>query len=353
VRRPAIIVLCAVVALAALWFVWRHRGDDASSGARADGQTTSDPAATRQAGSARAGDLPSTLVATAIPPAAKDDAPRFIAFGIATDALGRGVTADGRPVAPSSFLADKDGLLVLDQEKARLVRPDGSSIALPKKYADDLARADDGSFAILDRTHDKDVTMLDPSGRVRGRIPLAGTGLEDPRDVSRVVVSGNDVLVERNGGGPLLRIGGIDGAPAKERTEIQGIPTRDGKFLASAGITSEDEGRAWVTLADRQAVHRWTRELRFPAALSAVAFLDSDVGGTIWVVLLAGSTRADYINWAVCMDPATGTMRGSFTLTVEDPPWESFRDFAVHDGVGLVAAKRDSNGVTYATYRCP
>jgi hypothetical protein len=161
------------------------------------------------------------------------------------------------------------------------------------------------------------------------------------------------VLVERNGGGPLLRIGGVDGMPAKERSEIQGIPTRDGKSLVSAGITNEDEGRAWVTLADRDAVHRWTRALRFPAELTAVAFLDSDANGTIWSVLLAGSSAADQLDWAVCLDPETGRMRGSFPLRAENPPWESFRDFAVRDGAGLVAATRSETGVTYATYRCP
>ncbi len=130
------------------------------------------------------------------------------------------------------------------------------------------------------------------------------------------------------------------GSIAAERTEIQGIPTRDGKYLVSAGVTNEEDGRAWVTLADRQAAHRWTRELRFPSVLSSVAFLDSDASGTLWAVLLAGSSPADYVNWAVCLDPSTGNVRGSFTMAAEDPPWESFRDYAVEDGVGLVAAKR-------------
>lgn len=339
-RRAAILVLVALVALVALvgiYFVWRNAPPIA----------TIDGAATR-ATSAPSDPAP-VLIATAIPSPAKDDGSRFIPFG----QLGRGTTADGRPIAPSSFLADEGGLLVLDQENARLLRGDGTSIPLSGKHADDIARAKDGALAVLDRTQTKEVTILDPSGRVRGHLPLEGTGIDHPRDVSRVIVSGNDVLVERNGGGPLLRIGGIDGLPAKERTEVQGMPTRDGKFLVSAGVTNEDEGRAWITLADREAQHRWTRELRFPAALSAVAFLDSDTNGTIWSVLLAGSTPADWLNWAVCLDPETGRVRGSFTLKVETPQWESFRDFAVHDGVGLVAAMRDENGVTYATYRCP
>ena len=334
--------------LAATYFAWPKSAPlvHGTGGAT----QASEPRANVSPGSAA---IESTVVAAAVPAVAKDDAARLVPFGDGASALGRGTTEDGRPIAPASFLADADGLLVLDQEKSRVLRGDGTSLPLPGKHADDIARTRDGSLAVLDRTDSKEVTLMDKSGRVYGHLPLSGTGIDDPRDVSRMIVSGDDVLVERNGGGPLLRIGGADGTPAAERTEIQGIPTRDGKYLISAGVTNEDEGRAWVTLADHQAVHRWTRELRFPSVLSAVAFLDSDSSGTVWAVLLAGSTPADYVNWAVCLDPGTGSLRGSFTLTAENPPWESFRDFAVQDGVGLVAAQRSDSGVSYATYHCP
>lgn len=350
-RRAAIYVLVAIAAAVALSVVWR-RSSEPAKGSTSAGESAS-AALGGSAGSPHVASNPTTVVASATPAVEKGAGAITIPFGAGAEALGRGVTADGRFVAPSSFLADGDELVVLDQENARIWRSKGAPIPLPGKHADDVARAADGALAVLDRKEGKEITMLDPSGRVRGRIPIEGAGIQEARDVSRVFVSGNDVLVERNGGGPLLRVGTTDGAPAKERTEIQGVPTRDGKWLASAGITNEDEGRAWVTLADRQAVHRWTRELKFPSVLSAVAFLDSDANGTIWAVLLAGSTPADYVNWAVCLDPATGALRGSFTLAVENPPWESFRDFAVRDGAGLIAAMRTSAGVSYATYRCP
>lgn len=348
-RRVGIIVAFLLAAAVVAWLAWRK--------APTPGDATEDPsspagASATHAATTKGATLPA-VIASSPPPAAKDDAARFVPFGDGADALGKGVTPDGHPVAPSSFLATSDGLLVVDQEHGRLWRSNGAPIPLPGKRADDVARADDGSLAVLDRTGGREIAVLDPSGRVKGRIPLAGQGLEEPRDVSRVFVSGSDVLVERNGGGPLLRVGSIDGSPAKERTEIQGVPTRDGKYLASAGVTNEDEGRAWITLADRSAVHLWTRELKYPAALSAVAFLDSEASGTIWAVLLAGSSAADYVDWAVCFDPQTGNLRGSFTIATENPPWESFRDFAVQDGAGLVAAKRAQGGVSYATYRCP
>jgi len=285
-------------------------------------------------------DVQPQTVATAIPAPASSEGAKFLGF----DVLGQGKTTEGRRVAPASFLAEADGMTVLDQENQRIVLGDGTSIPLPSKHADDIARTKDG-FAVLDRTDKKEVVLLDRSGRVRERLPLAGPGIDDPKDVSRLIVSGNDVMVERNGGGPLLKL--------PDRTEIQGIPTRDGTSLVSAGITNEDEGRAWVTLADKEAVHKWTRELRFPSELTAVAFVDSETSGTIWVVLLAGSSPADFLDWAVCLDPQTGKMRAGFTLSVENPPWASFRDFAVQDGTGLVAARRTDQGVTYSTYRCP
>lgn len=344
-RRPILALVIALLAAVAIWFAWPR-----SSGTPADPSSPS-AHASAGAGAPPTGPVTTSVIAPSTPSPADSSGARFMGFGDGADALGQGTTKDGHPIAPSSFLADESGIVVLDQEKSRIVRGDGTSIPLPGKRADDIARGADGSLAVLDRLDAKDVAILDADGRVRGRLPLAGPGIDDPKDVSRLIVSGNDVFVERNGGGPLLRIGGTDGR-AGDRTEIQGIPTRDGKFLVSAGITVADEGRAWITLADRQAVHRWTRELRFPAELSAVAFLDSDANGAIWVVLLGGSSAADYVNWAVCVEQGTGATRKSVTLTVENPPWESFRDYAVQPDGSLVAATRSDRGVTFATYPC-
>lgn len=346
-RRILFAAAGLVVVGLVLWLAW----PGAHGGASAVPSASAGSSATGSGTRAAQGDLTTTVVATAMPAPADSSGGTFLAFGSGDDALGQGTTKDGHAIAPSSFLVDRDGLLVLDQEKSRILQADGGAIRLPGKRADDIARGADGSIAVLDRLDAKDVAILDPSGRVRGRLPLTGAGIDDPKDVSRLIVSGNDVYVERNGGGPLLRIGGTDGRPG-ERTEIQGIPTRDGKYLVSAGITNPDEGRAWVTLADRQAVHRWTRELKFPAEMSAVAFLDTDDGSSIWTVLLAGSTPADYVNWAVCLDETTGAVKKSVTLAVENPPWESYRDYAIDPGGNLVAATRSDRGVSYTSYPC-
>ncbi len=347
-RAIAVAVPIAVVALVAAYALW-----PAKSASKHDADAKGSQAAvTPSAPSAPEGVAPAyTFTATVAPSAPTNDRVKQIAFGDGPGALGRGTTADGKPIAPASFIAGPDGLVILDQEHSRILRADGTSIPLPGKHADDIAPMKDGSLAVLDRKGAKEVTLVDRNGHVFGHLPLNGSGVDDPSDVSRMFVSDGEVLVEQNGGGPLLRLGGTDGS-AGDRTQIEGIPTRDGSSLVSAGITSEDDGRAWITLADREAVHRWTRELRYGSALSAVGFLDSESNGTIWAVFLAGSSQADYVNWAVCLDPATGAIRASFTLAVENPPWESYRDFAVQDGAGLVTAMRSDSGVSYTTYPC-
>jgi hypothetical protein len=329
-RRVALLLAATVCCAASIGARALHRAEAARGPEAAPHET---PAAEL---------APPPAVVPAIVPA-----PHLVSFA----QVGRGTDTEGRRVAPASFLADAAGVTILDQENGRILLPSGATIPLPSRHADDLARAGDG-FAVLDRAHAKEVQLLGPEGRVRSRLPLQGPGIDDPRDVSRLIVRGDDVLVERNGGGPLLRIGTVDGATA-DRTEVQGIPTRDGKGLVSAGVTREEDGRAWVTMADAQATHRWTRELRFPSEISAVAFLDTDADGTVWVVVLAGASPSEYANWAVCLDGASGRVRGSFSTPVEQTPWQSFRDFAVRDGEGLVAATRSEDGVSYATYRCP
>lgn len=355
VRARALSVLSLAAIVAALGALGvaaclRSAAERAPAAATPTEPTTVSVAAAPLAGSA-APRAPVTSPSTSRPtePAG---APVVWPFGAGGKALGRGRTPDGRPVAPASFLVDGDGLVILDQENARIVRGDGSSIPLPGEHADDLARADDGSLAVLDRLDARDVTIVEPDGRVRGRLPLEGPGIEDARDVSRVVVSGRDVYVERSGGGPLLRVGTTDGKPADARGEIAGIPTRDGSALLSAGITSEEEGRAWVTVADARGAHRWTRELRFAGELSAVGFLDGGGRDAVWAVLLAGATRAEYVNWAVCLDATSGAVRASSMLAVEDPPWESFSDFAARDDGSLVVALRSEAGVSYSAYPC-
>lgn len=353
-RRAAILVVAAGLAAVAVVASVRGARGPGSAPPEARESAREGVASDAPSGAARPQVVPATTAAPWEPleEATPSGAPDVWAFGTGGRALGRGVDPEGNPVAPASFLAGAgDELIVLDQENGRIVRSDGSSIPLPGTRADDLARAEDGSLAVLDRLDGKDVAIVDEHGRVRGRLPLEGEGIEDPSDVSRVVVSGDGVYVERNGGGPLLRLGGTDGKAAAERTEIDGIPSRDGSALVSAGITDEDEGRAWITAADRDGSHRWTREVTFPGELTAVGFLDS-AAGAVWVVLLAGSSPADYTNMALCLDLGSGAVRARAALSVEDPPWDSFRDFSVRDDGSLVAAMRSDQGVSFATYAC-
>lgn len=343
------VITAAAIAAAVTWASW-PRSSEREPAKLATGTAAELPRAKAAREAPRAAPVTSLAVPTDAGPREPDSTLKTLPFG--PDGLGRSVNERGHPVGPASFLATADGVVVLDQLNRRIVLPDGSSIPLPTASADDIAAAGDG-FAVLDRTKSAEVAIVDRQGKVQARIPLAGEGIEDPKDVSRLIVSGDDVLVERDGGGPLLRVGSVSGGASETRTEIEGIPSQGDRYLASAGITDEDEGRAWVTLAKRDATHLWTRELHHSGELTAVGFVDAESDGTVWVVLLAGGSPEEYVNLAVCLDGEAGEVRASFALAVDDPPWSTFRDFSVRDGVGLVAATRDERGVTYASYACP
>src|SRR5205807_10122919 len=99
-------------------------------------------------------------------------------WGSGPGELGRAHPQEGNPEAPMSFVPTANGLLVLDQVNARLVRfgADGSAteVRLTQRAPQDVAVAADGTLAVLDRLGDKDVALLAPDGRALGTLPLAG-----------------------------------------------------------------------------------------------------------------------------------------------------------------------------------
>ena len=82
-------------------------------------------------------------------------------------------------------------------------------------------------------------------------IPLAGAGVEDPREVSRLLERDGRIYVQRDGNGPLLEIGDSRGQPSADRPEIQGVPTLaiDGKYFTAASIAGSHE--AALKVADQ------------------------------------------------------------------------------------------------------
>jgi len=274
------------------------------------------------------------------------------------DQLGRDRPQEGSPMGPMSLAHDSSGkIYVLDQINHRVVRrnADGtldrtSEMAL--RGAEDIAVGKDGSAAVLDRILDKAVALYDPSGEVKGQIPLEGPLIDDTVHVTGVVVDGDDVYVEREHG-PLVKIGGTDGSLADPRVEIPGRPTRDGLSYINAGITDAPQGRAYVSSIERATgQHRFTRELRFKSEIRHIVLLDSDTSGTIYFgVELHEDPGTD---WVVlqCLDPLKGVPIGSADLPANTLPEQTWRDLTVLDDGGVIYAVRSEDGVTYRRYDC-
>lgn len=261
-------------------------------------------------------------------------------------------------MGPMSFAHGANGkTYVLDQVNHRIVRrgKDGSvegTSELTQRGAQDIAVAKDGSAAVLDRILDKSVALYDPSGALLGQLPLEGEGIDDTVHVTAVLIDGDDVYVEREHG-PAVKIGDIHGVPAGARTEIPGRPSRDGLSYLTAGITDGPEGRAYVSSSERATgQHRFTREMRYKSEIRAIRLLDTDLSGTIYfAVELHEEPSFEWVSLQ-CLEPSKGVPMGSATLPANTMPEESWRDFTVLDGGGVMYAQRSENGVTYQYYDC-
>ncbi|MFO0570693.1 MAG: hypothetical protein U0263_33970 [Polyangiaceae bacterium] len=279
-------------------------------------------------------------------------------WGGARDELGRERPNEGNPMGPMSFAADSQGrVTVLDGVNSRLVRraADGSvegTTRLDVGHPEDLAVGRDGSSAVLDRFSDKAVAVYDESGHLRGKLPIAGEGIDDIGSVTGVFVDGRDVYVEREHG-PLVKIGTTDGAPAEPRSEIPGRPSRDGQSFLKAGIIEPAAGRTYVTSTNRETKeHRFTRELRTEGPVRTLQLLDTDLAGVIYFAAEVTASESSEKIELYCLDPATGAPVGRATLPVNTMPEESFRDLVVLDQGGVIQALRTEKGVSYSRYDC-
>jgi hypothetical protein len=256
-----------------------------------------------------------------------------------------------------SFAVTKDGnLAVVDQVNGRLVLIDrnGRTTAtqeLTERAPQDVALGPRGETAILDRLGDQAVTIRDASGKVRGRLPLRGSGVNEPGLVTGVFVDGEDVYVERRHG-PLVLVGDLNGNAAPDRTEIPGRPTRDGTLFVSAGIVDQAAGRLFVSAIDRRLrEHRFTREIRTGSPLRSIALLDSDRHGTIYVGVVLESGAGDWQR-VYCMGPLHGEPLGQVEMPANSMPEETVRDMAVMDDGGIVVAERTEQGIRYLEHHC-
>jgi hypothetical protein len=260
-----------------------------------------------------------------------------------------------------SFGFTSDGkMLALDQVNRRLswFNPDGGfdrSLDVSQRAPQDVAVAPDGKVAVLDRLGDKSIEILDRNGRSVGKLPLEGPGIPEGGGVTGVFVNGDKIYAEYEHGRVIL-IGGTDGKPAADRTDLPGRPSRDGTLWLSAGIVSAQEGRMWVSATERSTTeHRFTRELRMPMPILRILLLDSDKVGTIYTAAHLGDETLDQAAGVqvVCLDPLRGDPVGRVYIPVpEDPPEEIFRSMIVLEAGGVVIAVPTGTGIDYQIYFC-
>ncbi|HSN96856.1 MAG TPA: hypothetical protein VLS89_01115 [Candidatus Nanopelagicales bacterium] len=272
--------------------------------------------------------------------------------------LGRDRPDEGNPEGPMSLAVDAKGrVLVLDQVNNRMVRygADGkpqAELRTDIRTAQDVVVAPDGTAAVLERVHQKSVTLFDESGKPVGQLPLIGEGIDEAGAVTGVFVDGKDVYAEREHG-MLVKIGDTAGNPAEPRAEIPGRPSRDGQLYLSAGIIQAQAGRAYVSAIDRARMeNRFTRELRFDARLLTIVLLDSDRSGTIYFAAQIDEGEGQESVVLTCLEPLTGQPIGGAVMPANTLPEETFRDLAVLDDGGVIYALRTEQGTSYQRYAC-
>lgn len=285
-----------------------RRGSGNPSTATGDGE----PVTTKTALRPSATSLPRTVVP--LPSSIASTSGAFATFGWGGEdgQLGRHRPDEANPEGPMSVASDgHGGALVLDQVNGRVTHVDATgkrigTFKVPSRGAQDVATAEDGTVAVLDRLGTKDVKLFDEHGAPRGVLTLEGKGIKESGAVTGVFTDGNKVYAETEHG-PLTLLGTTDGV-AGDRTQIPGRPSRDGTSYLSAGITNATDGRLWVSAITRATnQHRFTRELKMGTPVPSLLLLDSDKTGMIYLAMLAMPQENEPMVLLSCLAGKDGT----------------------------------------------
>jgi hypothetical protein len=358
-RRAAMALGVGLAAtLAVVWFSRRDSKSVGEHGPALKGTAAAGSRAHRRAGRAK-GDV------TADAPTSGDVSPgsNRLVFtspwgGSSLDQLGHERLSEGNALGPMSLAVDASGhVYVLDEVNGRVVRHDASgkpdrATPIELKTPEDLVVAKDGAMLVLDRHSGAQVSVYDAAGKPTGSLALTCDGLDDAGQVTGIFTDGSSVYAEKEHG-PLFLLGDTSGVAATARTQIPGRPTRDGLSFITAGITDAAAGRTYVSSIDRATMqHRFTRELRMKSPALSIVLLDTDAAGTIYFGVEIQDAGAQPAVVLSCLEPEHGAVIGSTVLPANTLPEETFRDFVVLDGGGVIYALRSESGVSYLEADC-
>lgn len=303
--------------------------------------------------------LPSSPVRAQGDAGSKDGYFARFGWGSGAGKLGRDRPDEANPEGPMSFVPmPGGGLAILDQINGRLVLTDKDGnpvkeLKVSLSQPQEIAVGKDGTLAVADRLVDKRVQIFDPNGKEGGTLPLIGDKIKEGGAMTGLFVDGKNVYAE-NAHGILALLGTSDGVAATTQTDLFGRPSRDGKLLLSAGITSKAQGRAWVSAMNRaETKELWTRELKESAPLLSISMLDSDARGTVYVAYVTEPSAGDERLVLHCLSSQDGHVIGTTELPMTEMPEETFREFSVADDGTVYHAEMTEQGMDYRAIHCP
>jgi hypothetical protein len=283
-------------------------------------------------------------------------------WGSGPGQLGRSRPAEANPEAATAFARDASGnIVVIDKVNGRLVRfgPNGDpldTIPSPVAAPQELLSSPDGSLAVMDRLVDQSVALLDKNGKLIGKLPIVGTGIDKGGSATGLFRDKDGVYVESEHA-QVVRIGDAAGSPDGTRPMFDGRPTRDGGALVSAHLVDPSTGSFAVRVIDRETGDlRVQRQLTLTVPLLSIVFLDSDPAGNIYAGVHVGQEMrpGEMLNEAIqvlCLGPSA-ELRGTATLVANTMPEESFRDLSVLDDGTILYMQRNETGVAITQHQC-
>jgi hypothetical protein len=283
------------------------------------------------------------------------------AWGSGAGQLGRRNDPESMTEGPMSLVVDPGGVTILDNVNRRVARFDTHGRALPPialdtDAAQDLARAR-ARLAVLDRLHDKRVTLYDSDGSARATLPLGAAGITEAAAVTGLFSDRDGALYLEREHGKWIRLADANGAADAAHTPAPGRPTRAGTFV-SAAIVDRVAGSVRVSLQDDiRGDLVWQMTVDFGAPILFIALLDADASGRVYIGAHTGRESktppyaiGDEALTIVALTP-DGNQGGRLTLPAPPPHEESFRDLYVGDDGTIYWMRRTAAGVVVEAYR--